>query len=119
MSDLRAAILAASDTQTETVEVPEWGVTVGIKPMSAKSRAAVMELAQQGEGIDANKVLGMWARTLQGCIVDPDTGDTIFEQDDMEALMDKSATVIERLWTLCFEQSGMTEDKVNEAGKDS
>ena len=76
-----------------------------------------MELAQQGEGMDANKVLGMWARTLQGCIVDPETGDLIFEQEDMEALMDKSATVIERLWTLCFQQSGMTEDRVNEAGR--
>jgi hypothetical protein len=61
----------------------------------------------------------MWARTLQGCIVDPETGDPIFEVEDMEALMEKSATVIERLWTLCFERSGMTEDKVNEAGKDS
>lgn len=119
MIDLRAAILAAADSPTETVEVPEWGVTVGIKSMSAKSRAAVMELAQQGEGIDADKVLGMWARTLQGCIVDPETGDPIFEREDMEALMDKSATVIERLWTMCFEQSGMTEDRVNEAGKDS
>ncbi len=119
MTDLRAAILSAADTPIETIEVPEWGVTVGIKSMSAKSRAAVMELAQQGEGIDAVKVLGMWARTLQGCIVDPETGEPIFEQDDMEALMDKSATVIERLWTLCFEQSGMTEDRVNEAGKDS
>ncbi len=78
-----------------------------------------MELAQQGDGIDASKVIGMWGATLQGCIVDPDTGDPVFTRDDMEALMDKSATVIERLWTLCFEQSGMTEDKVNEAGKDS
>lgn len=119
MTDLRAAILGAADTPIETIDVPEWGVTVGIKSMSAKSRAAVMELAQQGEGIDAVKVLGMWARTLQGCIVDPETGEPIFEQDDMEALMDKSATVIERLWTLCFQQSGMTEDRVNEAGKDS
>ena len=119
MSDLRSTILAAADSPTETVDVPEWGVKVGIKSMSAKSRAGVMELAQQGEGIDADKVLGMWARTLQGCIVDPDTGDTIFTEEDMEALMDKSATVIERLWTMCFEQSGMTEDKANEAGKDS
>jgi hypothetical protein len=119
MRNLRDAIFAASDTPIETVEVPEWGVTVGIRSMSAKSRAAVMELAQQGDGIDADKVLGMWARTLQGCIVDPETGDAVFTLDDMEALMDKSATVIERLWTMCFEQSGMTEDKVNEAGKDS
>lgn len=119
MSKLRDAIFAAADTPIETIDVPEWGVEVGIRSMSAKSRAAVMELAQQGDGIDANKVLGMWARTLQGCIVDPETGDPIFDMDDMEALMDKSATVIERLWTLCFEQSGMTEDKVNEAGKDS
>jgi hypothetical protein len=119
MADLRATILAAADTPTATVEVPEWGVTVGIKSMSAKSRAAVMELAQQGDGLDAAKVLGMWARTLQGCIVDPKSGDPIFDMDDMEALMDKSASVIERLWSMCFEQSGMTEDKVNEAGKDS
>lgn len=119
MTDLRAAILAAADTPITTVDVPEWGVTVGIRSMSAKSRADVMELAQQGEGIDASKVVGMWGRTLQGCIVDPETGEPVFSREDMEALMDKSATVIERLWALCFEQSGMTEDRVNEAGKGS
>lgn len=117
--DLRAAILAAADTPTTTVEVPEWGVTVGVKSMSAKSRASVMELAQQADKIDADRVLAMWGRTLQGCIVDPDTGEPVFTTEDMEALMDKSATVVERLWTLCFEQSGMTEAKVNEAGKGS
>lgn len=119
MADLRAAILGAADTPITTVDVPEWGVKVGIKSMSAKSRANVMELAQNADQIDATRVLGMWARTLQGCIVDPETGETIFTMDDMEALMDKSATVIERLWTMCFEQSGMTEAKVNEAGKGS
>ncbi len=36
MTDLRAAILAAADTPTTTVDVPEWGVTVGIRSMSAK-----------------------------------------------------------------------------------
>ena len=119
MTNLRATILAAADTPIRNVDVPEWGVTVGIRSMSAKSRAAVMELAQAGDGIDAAKVLGMWARTLQGSIVDPETGDPIFDMDDMEVVMDKSAAVVERLWSMCFEQSGMTEDKVNEAGKDS
>lgn len=119
MPDLKATILASADTPVMKVDVPEWGVEVGIKSMSAKSRASVMELAQQGEGFDAEKVLGLWARTLQGCIVDPDTLEPVFDSDDMEQLMDKSAAVIERLWTMAFEQSGMTEDKVNEAGKGS
>tara|TARA_R110002096_G_C14369600_1_gene704749 strand:- start:299 stop:661 length:363 start_codon:yes stop_codon:yes gene_type:complete len=120
MTDLRSLILASKDTPTDVVEVPEWGVTVGVKSMSARSRASVMALAQQGEnGFDEARVIAMWGRTLIDCLVDPDTGETIFTQDDMMSLMEKSATVVERLWTHCFERSGMTEGKVNEAGKDS
>jgi hypothetical protein len=112
-------ILEAKDSPTDLVEVPEWGVTVGIKSMSARSRATVMALAQQGEGFDEAKVIAMWGRTLIDCLVDPDTGETIFTPDDMSDLMDKSASVVERLWTQCFERSGMTDSKVDEAGKDS
>tara|TARA_R110000824_G_scaffold354444_1_gene541555 strand:- start:1338 stop:1700 length:363 start_codon:yes stop_codon:yes gene_type:complete len=120
MPDLRSLILSSKDTPTDVVEVPEWGVTVGIKSMSARSRASVMASAQQGaEGFDEAGVLAMWGRTLVDCLVDPETGDTIFTHDDIMDLMEKSASVVERLWTHCFERSGMTEAKVNEAGKDS
>lgn len=118
--DLRAAILGVADTPVEIVEVPEWGVAVGIKSMSASSRAAVMELAQGGmEGLDAAQVEAMWGTTLVSCLVDPNSGEAIFTADDMAALMDKSAAVIERLWQQCFANSGMTESDVDEAGKDS
>ena len=119
MSDLRKKILEASDTPVEVVEVPEWGVSVGVKSMSARSRAHVMELAQNTESIDAARVEAMWARTLVGCLVDPETGERIFSDEDMGELMEKSAHVVERLWTACFEKSGLTEAKANEAGKDS
>lgn len=119
MSDIRKRILAASDSPIDVVDVPEWGVTVGIRSMSARSRAYVMELSQTEDGIDAARVEAMWSRTLVGCLVDPETGDRIFDDEDMDALMEKSAHVVERLWTACFERSGLTEAKVNEAGKDS
>lgn len=119
MSDIRKKILASADSPIDVVDVPEWGVTVGIRAMSARSRAHVMELSQNADGLDAARVEAMWSRTLVGCLVDPETGDPIFDEDDMEALMDKSAHVVERLWTACFERSGLTEAKANEAGKDS
>jgi len=118
--DLRATILGVADTPVEAIDVPEWGVTVGIKSMSAAARASVMELAQGGQdGLDASDVQAMWGKTLVACLVDPDSGEPIFTGDDMAALMDKSALVIERLWQHCFTNSAMTEDDVNEAGKDS
>lgn len=118
--DLRATILGVADTPVETIDVPEWGVEVGIKSMSAAARANVMELAQGGQdGLNATHVQAMWGKTLVSCLVDPDSGEPIFTNDDMVALMDKSAAVIERLWQHCFTNSGMTEDDVDEAGKDS
>jgi len=120
MSELRSQILAVADSPVEEVDVPEWGVTVGIKSMTAAARASVMELAQGGQdGLDAGHVQAMWGKTLVSCLVDPDSGDPIFTNDDMAALMDKSAAVIERLWQQCFTNSSMMEDDVDEAGKDS
>lgn len=118
--DLRSKILGTADTPIEPIEVPEWQVTIGVKSMSAASRATVMELAQgSSDGLDAATVQAMWGKTLVSCLVDPATGEPIFTGDDMEALMEKSAAVIERLWQHCFVNSGMNEDDVDEAGKDS
>ena len=118
--DLRATILGSADTPVDVVDVPEWGVKVGVKSMSAAARSTVMELAQGStEGLNATRVQALWGETLVACLVDPDTQQPIFTADDMDALMDKSAAVIERLWQQCFTNSGMTEEAAGEAGKDS
>lgn len=118
-SSLSEQIRAASDTSSEIVEVPEWGVEIEIRSMTGRQRASIMtEIAKVG--IDSIDVEGLWASVLTTCLYDPESGDNVFGSDDLEWLMtEKSAAVIDRLSRRCLEVSGITEEAADDLGKDS
>ena len=123
MSKIRDAILAADDRTGELYEIPEWGVTVQIRSMSARTRALfVGEIAETDGSMqvnDPNRIEQMWFHVIsQTCYV-PDTGELVFTSEDIDDLMGKSAKVVNDLANRCMEVSGLTDEAAGDAGKDS
>ena len=122
---LRDQIAKAKDITLERIAIPEWGITVGVKSLSVGEReeyqAGMMKALQSDGSIDVSAVhLGEQQRTLVAiCCVDPDTEDCIFEGAEDLVLMNANAGVMERLFQSILDISGMREDAVDEAGKDS
>ena len=124
MSSIREAIQAADDGTAELHEVPEWGVVVEIRSMTARSRAQfVAEMASEDGTVggvnDPDRIIGMWWHVISQTCYDPDSGERAFEDDDQQWLFDKNARVVNDLANACMAASGLTEEAVGDAGKDS
>lgn len=111
--NLREQIFSADDIAKELVEVPEWGVSVEIRAMTAAERAKLGENAMVG---DKTNVGLMYALTVIASVYDPETGLPVFTDNDREAILSKSGAIIERLATKALGYSGLTEKAVDEAG---
>lgn len=119
MPSIRDRIKNADDGSSTTITIPEWDdVTLKIVSMSAGQRAQIFDAMQANDG---NMPLELfWRVSLISCVLDPDTNEAVFSSDDAEWLLaEKSADVIQRISEVCLKVSGMTEDAVDTAGKDS
>jgi hypothetical protein len=112
MTDLRKNIFDADDITKELLEVPEWGVTVEIRSMTAGQRATLTEGATSADKVD---VSNMYAKTVIATVFDPTTGLPVFTEQDREAILSKNGAVIERLATKALGSSGLGEKAVDEA----
>lgn len=92
----REAILAAQDTNTKTIAVPEWGGDVIIRSLTARWRdqfeADLVAARQAGKLLPAD----ISARMLVASIVD-EAGNQMFTMEDIEALAAKSSRAVARL----------------------
>jgi hypothetical protein len=111
---LRETIFGADDITKELVEVPEWGVTVEIRSMTAAERAGLTEASTAG---NANKIdiSLMYALCVIATVYDPESGLPVFKKGDEAAILSKSGSVIERLATKAMGSSGFTDTAVDEA----
>lgn len=123
MSSIREAIQAAEDGSADLYEVAEWGVTVEIRSMTARSRAHfVAEMASEDGTVggvnDPDRIIGMWWHVIGQTCFDPDSGERAFDEGDDSWLFDKNARVVNDLANACMAASGLTEEAAGEAGKD-
>ena len=123
MSSIREAIQAADDGTADHHEIPEWGVVVELRSMTARSRAQfVAEMASEDGTVasvnDPDRIIGMWWHVISQTCYDPDLGERAFEDDDQQWLFDKNARVVNDLANACMAASGLTEEAAGEAGKD-
>ena len=124
MSRLADQIRAAHDVSAELYDIPEWNVTVELRSMSARQRAAFASnvdfTADGGVQMDANRVELMWGAVIQACCFDPENGEKVFSEEDIEWVMEeKNANVVDSLANACLAVSGMGADSDGDAGKDS
>ena len=124
MSSIREQVQAAEDGSADLYEVPEWGVTVEIRSMTARSRAHfVAEMASEDGTVggvnDPDRIIGMWWHVIGQTCFDPESGERAFEDGDQEWLFEKNARVVNDLANACMEASGLTEEAAGDAGKGS
>lgn len=112
MTELRDKIFSADDITKELLEVPEWGVTVEIRSMTAAQRATLTEGVSSADKVD---VSNMYAKTVIATVFDPETGLPVFTEKDREAILSKNGAVIERLATKALGSSGLSEKAVDES----
>lgn len=113
----RDQILEAVDLPIETVSVPEWGGEVMVRGLTGTQREMLEAnmISSKGKPIE-EKMRNMRARLLCMAIVDAD-GNTVFSQDDVEALGKKSAEALDRVFEIARRLSGFTKADLEEASK--
>ena len=107
----KTAILQAVDLETKDIEVPEWGGTVRLASLTASQRDKYESsiLDQRGKDIKINQI-DMRAKLLAWCIIDEE-GTRVFSQADVVNLGSKNAGVIDRLFMIAKEMSGIGDDE--------
>ncbi len=110
----RAALLAAQDIPIEEIEVPEWGTWVRIRALTGAERDTFEgEITRRnGKSIEVN-VRNIRARLVAMSMVD-ETGARIFGVQDIEALGEKSAKALDRIFSVAQRLSGLRDEDVQE-----
>lgn len=115
MSDtLRSKILASQDIPGEQIDVPEWGVTVEVRGLSSLQRSQLYADTREGES-----AAYLYLRLVVATTFDPETGEQLFAESDIDALGRKSAEAIDRITQVAMRLSGMGAKAVDEEGKDT
>jgi hypothetical protein len=105
-----AAILAAQDLPLEQVEVPEWGGSVWLRPLTAGDAGQF-----QAEMAAAGTVPGDFrVRLVARCLVDSE-GVRLFPDAEIPALAEKNAEVVNRLYDRCAAMNGLAPGAVETA----
>ena len=117
MSRLADKIRQSEDRTVEIIDVPEWGVKLELRSMTALQRSTMQ--TEWAETEEASAAV-LYQSVLQNCCFDPDTGENVFDDDDKEwILAEKSAEVVDRVAQACLRISGLSADSIDESGKDS
>jgi len=115
MKQLRDTILNADDVHIEIVDVPEWGVKIGVKGLTLAEQTRFLNAVRERTGspqadfrIDKNK---FGPQLIIRCCVDPDTGEPVFEAADAQAIQAKSAKANSRIIKVATRLSGLGGDE--------
>lgn len=92
------------------VEVPEWGGSVQIRPLTLAEQAKLADLGTKYEkALVAAKAKGIMLPLIQWAVVD-DQGKPLFDSQDLDALMNAPASALLRLQDAILEYSGLTRE---------
>lgn len=116
----REAILKAQDLPRELVHVPEWGGEVYVRAMTGTERDA-FEASMVVEGKNGLKGAHMKLENLRAklaalTVCDAD-GQRLFSDKDVEALGQKSAAGLDRVFSVAQRLSGISQKDVEELTK--
>lgn len=112
----KAEILAQDDLKFEDVQIPEWENTwVRVRSLSASQRDEfeASTVVRNGKSVTTN-LRNIRARLCLLCMVDPETGEQIFQFEDEFPLGGKSAAALDRIFQTCQRLNGLREEDVNE-----
>lgn len=110
----KALILGAQDLPVEELEMPEWGCWVRVKSLTASERDNFEADINRSNGRDVRINLhNIRAKLVAATLVDEE-GRPLFSLADVEALGQKSARALDRIFTKAQEMAGMRKEDVEE-----
>jgi hypothetical protein len=110
----REQILNAKDSKTQEVDVPEWGGKVLVGTMSGRARDAYEKAIVSANGsLDRTNIR---AKLCAACIVD-EKGKLVFDEKDLDALGNKSAAALDRVFEVALKLNGFSDKDVEELAK--
>ncbi|MFI6249051.1 hypothetical protein [Streptomyces sp. NPDC051016] len=109
-----AAILGADDVETKPVDIPQWGGEVLVRGLTGIERdayeASIQQVRPKPDG--GREVVfvrdNARAKLLVKCLVD-ENGHRLFKDTDAPALGKKSGAILDKLYDVAAELSGMGE----------
>lgn len=114
----RDSILTADDLKTVEVEVSEWGGTVVLKMLSGKERdefeTSIVSYSGGRQNVSTKNVR---AKLVQKTAIDPETKQLLFSVADIEALGEKSAAALERVFNAAQILNRFTDGDIDELAK--
>lgn len=108
----RDEILQVSDIKIELVPVPEWGGEVYVKGMTGIERAKFERGVFTMRGQDQILNIDRLREKLAVLTVCDEGGKSLFTDEDMRALGQKSAAALQRIFTAAQRLSGLTQEDV-------
>ena len=110
----KAAILAADDKKMVDSEVPEWSGSVKLRVMTGTERDRF-----ESEFVNGNKSVDMVrAKLVAKCLCD-ETGSRLFNETEIPQLGEKSAAVLDRLFSECMKLNRFSKEDVDDLAKNS
>lgn len=109
----KSDILAASDLETETVAVPEWGGSVMVKALSANAREELFARVNKEEMVAHQSAI------IAAAFIVDETGKPVFTADDVAALGEKNQDALARVIEAGYALSGMSADAQEGMAKNS
>ena len=110
----KEAILAADDLGLEEVEVPQWGGSVLVKPLTAKQRGwFTSQLVEHRKGGNVIRLEQIQIRLCAMSIVQ-ENGNRMFSDNELAALAGKSAGALQIVFEAAQRLSGLSDEQVEE-----
>ena len=114
---LKEKIKSAKDLNSETIYVDEWDVNIEIRAFSARKRLEIGKFASNMELKDSESNLKFIGSLLKESCYDPETGEQIFEESDVEWISDKSGVVLDKIVDKALRINGLEKKAVESAEK--
>jgi hypothetical protein len=113
-ANLRDAILEPTDLTTEEVHVPEWGMTIRVRTITATEREQLYMSIEDSR--TKNEPTNFMARLVAASVVD-ETGNKIFQMTDAVRIGNKSGSAVNRIADVAIRLSGIGQAQVEELRK--
>ena len=110
-------ILQTDDLPKELIEIPEWNASVWVRGLTATERDNWEKsfLERRGSQLQTNleRFSNARARLCATCICN-EQGERLFKDNQIEALGNKSAQALDRIFKVAQRLSGITKEDVEE-----
>jgi len=110
----RDQILKSDDLKLTEVQIPEWGGSVFVKPLTSKQKDQYEASLIDKKGNPVYK--NIRARLAVMCVVS-DKGEQLFTDVDIEALGNKSGAALSRIFNVVLEKNNITEEDLGDLEK--